>query len=212
MNGPFRIRAILATLLVVCAVAPAATTADFRQMQLAYGIDVDIPSHWHIISAQSRKNLALMSESMLNATGLEGDADTTDALLAVNATPAPTGAMIRVSYAHAADITEADIESMTRTDFEYLRRLMVQNMKRMEAHGGPHILDVAMPRMVTIDGRSSLLIPYRRSSPVDGRPWQVMMYQVPDGSATVRFTLSYREHDQAIWKPIIEHVRQSFSL
>jgi hypothetical protein len=42
-----------------------------------------------------------------------------------------------------------------------------------------------------------------------GHTWRVLQYKIPVDSALIELTLSYREQDQMLWRPILESVRES---
>ena len=52
---------------------------------------------------------------------------------------------------------------------------------------------------------------YRRVSHVTGDSWRVVQYKIPVGSALVELTLSHREKDQIVWRPILQRVKESIS-
>ena len=89
----------LATFVAFALLAQPAFAQDssFRRVQLAYGISLDVPSHWTVLSLENRKNLSAVGQSMAENAGIEGPSGRKESLLAMNATPNPTGAMIRVS-------------------------------------------------------------------------------------------------------------------
>ena len=68
-----------------------AQDTPFRRVQLSYGISLEIPSHWTVLSQDTRKNLGAAGSAMMDNAGIEGSSGQKQNLLAVNATPEPTG-------------------------------------------------------------------------------------------------------------------------
>ncbi|MBL0010761.1 MAG: hypothetical protein IPP22_06720 [Nitrosomonas sp.] len=74
---------------------------------------------------------------------------------------------------------------------------------------GAKLFAVATPKIEMINGNPALLLEYRRSDLLGPSPWTVKQYKIPAGDKLIEFTVSYRESDASIWKPILEYVKQS---
>lgn len=182
---------------------------SFQRIQLPYGISLEIPSHWMMLSEESRRNLSLASESILNQAGLEDAADKAERLLAVTSTPSPPGVKIRVSTTAPYQYTQADFAAVSPADLNELRQEFYENLKKMEASGGIKVQEVEMPRVEVLNNQISLVLTYTRSDFYGPSSWQVTQYKVPVSGRLIEFTLSYRQSDAAIWKPIIENIKRS---
>lgn len=91
-----------------------AQDTSFRSVQLAYGTSLDAPSHyWTVLSLDNRKNLGAAGQAMTDNAGIERPSGREESLLAMNATPNPTGAMIRVSVTSPSDYTQSDLAAAT---------------------------------------------------------------------------------------------------
>jgi len=103
-----------------------AQDTSFRSVQLAYGISLDVPSHWTVLSLENRKNIRAAGQAMTDNAGIEGPSGRKDTLLAMNATPNPTGAMIRVSVTSPPDYTQPDLAAATLADLKELGAEMLK--------------------------------------------------------------------------------------
>lgn len=100
----------LVLLAFIANFTPSAFASDtYKQVQLSHGISLEIPGHWTVLPADVRKNLAASSQAIQDNAGIESAPGQKKGLLAVNATPTPTGAMIRVSVTEPADYSQADL-------------------------------------------------------------------------------------------------------
>lgn len=184
----------------------------FRRVQLPDGISLDIPSHWTVLSQDTRKNIAAFSKSMTDNAGVEGDSNQKQNLLAVTSTPKPSGAIIRVSVT-APDFTQADLAATTPADLKEARTELLETFKKLEASGGPKIVEMQLVRIEKFDStRRALVIPYIRFGMNDQSPWQVTQYKIPVGNRLIEITLSYRQSDAMLWRPILERVKRSVQL
>lgn len=201
-------RVLLAT--IIFASGPAlAQTGDYRRLQLNYGISLEVPTHWTILSQSTRSNLQAAGRAMTENAGLEGSSGRKESLLAVNASPAPTGAMIRVSVTRPPDYSQADLASATQADLRDLANELLMNFKKMEASGGPRVIQIQPARIDVYNKYRVLVLPYTRHDKLGPSAWQVTQYKIPLDDRLIEVTLSHRESDAVVWRPILEKVRRS---
>ena len=201
---------LMMLILIAGTVTAFAQSTEFRRIELAYGISLDIPSHWTVLSQDTRKNLRAAGETMTENAGIEGSNVNKETLLSVNATPEPTGAMIRVSISSPPDYTQADLASATPADLKEVGDELLRMFKKLEASGGPKLLEMQEVRIERINNHRVLVMPYIRASKKEPSPWQVTQYKIPVSSQLIEVTLSYRQSDALVWRPILEKVKRSF--
>lgn len=190
--------------------APAfATDYTYKRMQLSHGISIEMPWHWTVLPEDFRKNLAASSQAMQDNAGIESVPGQKKGLLAVNATPTPTGAMIRVSVTEPPDYTQSDLAKATPRELKEVEREVLLAFKKMEASGGPVIIEMQSVQIEPFKNYRALAIRYVRKSVNGPSPWQVTQYKIPVDNRLIELTLSYRQSDSAIWRPILERVKRS---
>jgi hypothetical protein len=204
------------TMLCVMFVAVAVPTHpvfaqddSFQQVQLAYGITLDVPSHWTVLSLENRKNLHAAGQAVTKNAGVEESSGRKESLLAINATPDPTGAMIRVSVTSPPDYTESDLAAATPEDLKELEAEMLKIFEQLEASGGPKVIEVQPFHIEEINNHRTLVMPYVRASVNGPSPWQVTQYKIPVSNHLIEISLSYRQSDAVVWRPILERVKRS---
>lgn len=180
----------------------------FREIQLSYGISLKIPAHWKVLSKDTMNNLGAASSAMMDNAGIEKPIGK-QSLLAVNATPNPTGAMIRVSITSPPEYTQANLAATTATNLKDFGAEMLKKFRQLEASGGPKIIEMQPIRIEKINGQLTLVMPYVRASNFGPSPWQVTQYKTPVSDRLIEVTISYRKSDAIIWRPILEHVHRS---
>ncbi len=181
----------------------------FRRVQLSYGISLVIPSHWTVLSQETRKNLGAAGSAMLDNAGIEGVHGEKLNLLAVNATPEPTGAMIRVSITSPPDYTQADLTVATAADLKAVGAEMLKMFRQLEASGGPKIIEMQPVCIEKFNGQFALVMPYVRATQFGPSSWQVTQYKIPVSNRIIEITLSHRQSDAIVWRPIMERVKRS---
>ena len=197
-------------LLVVANTVLAKETA-FRHLELSGGISLDVPTHWHILSLQTKKNIVAASEAMISNSGLEEPMDTHEKLLAVNATPSPTGAMISVAVSSPSVLSQADLINSTESDLKSFELNSLNEMKALENFGGPTVIKMLPARIDIVNKKYALVLSYiRRGVNNPEIPWKVELYKIPDSTRLIEVILSYRmSSDSVAWKPILERVKRS---
>lgn len=186
-----------------------AQDTSFRRIQLSYGISLEIPSHWTVLSQDTRKNLGAAGSAMMDNAGIEGPSGQKQNLLAVNATPEPTGAMIRVSVTSPPDYTQSDLAAASPADLKEVGIEILKMFRQLEASGGPKIIEMQPVRIEKFSSNLVLVMPYIRTSKFGPSPWQVTQYKVPVSNRLIEITLSHRQSDAIVWRPILERVRRS---
>ncbi len=186
-----------------------AQDASFRRVQLAYGISLDVPSHWTVLSLENRKNVSAAGQAMIENSGIDGSSGRKETLLAINATPNPTGAMIRVSVTTPPDYTQSDLAAATPADIKELEDEMLKLFRQLEAYGGPKIIEMQSFHIEKINNYRILVMPYVRAGVNGPSPWQVSQYKIPVSNRLIEITLSHRQSDAIVWRPIFERVKRS---
>lgn len=186
-----------------------AQDTSFSNVQLAYGISLDVPSHWTVLSLETRKNLGAAGQAMIDNAGIEGLGGRKETLLAINATPNPTGATIRVSVTSPPDYTQSDLAETTFADLKEVETVMLKMYRQLAASGGPKIIQVQPVRIERINNNRVLVIPYIRAGLNGPSPWQVTQYKIPVSNYLIEITLSHRQSDAFLWRPILERVKRS---
>nr|BDD45672.1 hypothetical protein 20 [Desulfobacterales bacterium] len=184
----------------------------YRRVHLEYGIHLEIPSHWRSLPEDARLNLGASAHGMLDDAGINGGLDGKRRLLAVNSRPEPNGAMIRVSVESPSDIAETDLAGVIGADLKRVEAGLAGMFARLEKSGGPKILEMQRARVGEFNDRRALIVSYVRAGTYGQSPWQVTQYKIPVANALIELTLSYRQSDGAVWRPILGRVKRSMDL
>lgn len=201
----------LAVILASSGMEASAQETAYKQIELPYGISIKTPSHWKILSIDTRNNLKAASEAVMESSELhDGVASKKESLLAINSTPAPTGAMIRVSVTLPSDYSQSDLSAATTEDLNLIHNEFLMIFKKLEGNGGPKVRQVYQPRIDKINGKYALVISYTREDiNIKNESWLVTQYKIPNNNHLIEFTLSHRQSDSVLWKPILEKVKHS---
>ena len=211
MTAPAPLKPLLLLLLLLPLLAAPASAQEtpLRRVELAHGISLEIPAQWSVQPQERRKALETTREALTGKAGIEKPRGKKEELLAVNATPEPAGAMIRLNMSSPAGFTQADLAATGPEGLKALRAELLVTFQKLEAAGGPKILDVQTPRIERINDHLALCIPYLRAGTPGMPPWEVTQYKIPVAGRLIEFTLSHRQTETAEWKPSLEQVKRS---
>lgn len=196
----------IGAVLSSCFVCQAFGT-EFLTHELPEGITIQVPSHWRVLSKDMRKNIRAATEAMAEQSGVSLGKATN--VFHVNATPDPTGAIVRVTIGPPPPFTAAELKDASQSDLIELKNIYENQMRAFQKSGGPELIESYLPRIESISGISSIAWSYRRKSATGHGAWYVTQYKIPCKSILVELTISYRENDSGLWKPILTKVRGS---
>lgn len=197
---------------VLAATANPAIAGDtrYQRLSLKEGISVEVPSHWLVHADSEKKNFAAAGEGAARTAGIDYDTNQDKSrLLAISALPAPSGAKIRVNLIRPLPFSGAELRSASAQDLKDAEPEFRAEMTKVMAAMGVKLLAVATPKIEMINGSPAFLFEYQRSDLSGPSPWTVKQYQIPAGDKLIQLTISYRESDAPIWKPILEYVKRS---
>lgn len=202
-------RAIIGLILSLW-IGHAALASEFVTHELPDGVRIQTPGHWKVLSKDMRKNIRAATEAIAE----QADASLRKAtnVLHVNATPEPTGAIVRVTIGPAPTFSADDLKDLKSSDLVDLQDTFTRQMRAVQNSGGPELIESYLPRIEPISGIPSITWSYRRRSVTGQGTWYVTQYKIPAPSMLVEVTISYRESDAGLWKPILAKVRQSLNV
>lgn len=177
-------------------------------MQLPYGISIEIPSHWEVLSEDAKKNLAAASELTKQDLSIDINGERKQ-LLAVSALPIPSGAKIRVSVTSPAEFTEDDLYAISDSELKQLQHQLYAMFSKAVEPSGLKIIEMRPPRIERVKNNLAFVIDYIRTDYYGSSYWQVTQYKIHKLNKNIELTLSYRLSDAVVWKAILENVKRS---
>ncbi|HEY7713658.1 MAG TPA: hypothetical protein VIE90_04090 [Candidatus Binatia bacterium] len=210
MNALTLLKPLLLVLLFPFLASRAPGQETRRRVDLKHGLSLEVPVEWSVQPPpQIRKDLERTRETLTEKAGIEKPRQKKEELLAVNSTPAPAGAMIRLSVSSPARFAQADLSATGPAGLSALRSELVVTFKKLEAAGGPKVRDVQIPLIEQINDHLAVCIVYLRAGAPGMPPWEVKQYKIPVNGRLVELTLSHRQTEEAEWKLVLEQVKRS---
>ncbi len=210
LTNPRAFFLVFVIIIVFVAESAIAGGTNYQRLTLKEGISIEVPSHWLVHLDAEKKNFAAAGEGSLRAAGIDYEpTGSKSRMLAVSSLPTPSGAKIRVNVIRPPSFSETELRSATSQDFIDLKADFSSEMAKGMTAMGAKLLSVETPRIELISNSTAILFEYRRSDLRGPSPWTVRLYRIPARDKLIELTISFRESDAAIFKPIIEHTKQS---
>lgn len=209
---------IATALLTLAPIYSIAQQSQFHNIIVNDKVSISIPKHWHVRDINERKNIAAAAESITENTNNKNKQMHVSALSAVS-TPPPVGAIIRVSFINTEELTQDTINKRIRQSKGNVINEVSSGFKE-EIDSLKSSLESQQLSMLgkekigidKIDNLTAFTFSYRRTSKIGQSPFAVTQYHIPMGTEKILITLSYRESDEILFKPILEKVKRSISI
>lgn len=187
-----------------------AQDTSYRNVQLPYNITLDIPTHWTVLTMDTRHNIAAAAEGMLDKAGVEGVNGRKERLLAVTSKPpGDIGATIRISVTSPTPFSQADLAATTANDLKAVDDETLALFQQILASGGAKLIEMQPAHIESFNNHLALVYSYIRAG-VDGpSPWKVTQYKIPVSNRLLEVTLSHSTSEGFLWDMILERVKRS---
>lgn len=204
------VRAIVS--LVLFALTASAAVADtYKRLQLDHRISIEVPSHWIRLSEVETENLNAAGLAALENSGVQPATGQKKTLLAMNAPPSPTGATIRLSVRSPPTYGQNDLAAATSSDLTELTSDFQKTIRTALKDTGIEVIKIQPIAVEMLKNRRALVMQYTRSQPNSSTRWEVTQYKIPTDRQLIELTLSYRQSEALLWKPILLKVKNSIN-
>lgn len=205
----------LLALVVFCVGNSLAQESNYRRIEVGKRVSVEVPAHWHVRDLDERRNIAAAGEAITNAVGRKNEPNHVSSLSVVSQ-PEPVGAIIRISFIPTDGLTQSDVRQAIQSDRvgilreigTVFREEMAVLSKGMEKQG-MKIIGRESVGIDSIGDMTAFTFSYRRTSAIGPWSFLVTQFHVPVGREKVLITLSYRESDALLFRPILDRVKRS---
>jgi hypothetical protein len=198
-------RIVVICLLVLAPYVSAAS--NFVTVKLPRGVELQLPKGWWMLTAELNQLIDMSAEAAMDLSGINAPEGTEVNLIAANSMPRTTYAAVRVDSTTPVSGPPSEIANLTSADIKAFESEMRSNLQKLLPQQGNQLMEFFGVHQAAISGHPTLITEYRRSGPKG--PVMVSIIQIFSPSQDLRINLSYREAEQAIWKPVIRKIYQS---
>lgn len=190
---------------------PAAPTSGFERLDLEGGIQVDVPIQWEPLPDEITTAIRTSANAMIANEGISGSSSGTRLLVAYTSRPTTTYAALRVKETRPSPISPSELLAATDEEIAAVAPVLIQQMSSAMAKQGQDLQPGATTTRELVSGHPALVFRYRR---LDGAGGTVSVEQIKifTPAREVLMTLSYRESESLLWRPVIQNIRQSIKV
>jgi len=206
-----RVCSIFTFLVIFQGLSSSAYSQDssFATVSLPYGVKVEVPKNWWLISGDLNTTIEAGGEAAVNLAGIEVPSGRKVNLLRANSMPKTTYAGIAIN-ASDSDYSEADIRAAGKAELVDMAPKLRDALTRSLSQGNLSVIDFYPIEKTEIGGHPALLVSYKRSGPQG--PVIVRMTRLIINSKEISLNLSYRESETVLWKAIIGYMEKSLRI
>jgi len=179
----------------------------FALLALPLGVQIEVPKNWRTLDGDINTTIETAGEAVMNLAGIEIPPGQKVNLFRANSNPPTTYAGIAIN-ATDSDIAPAELLAASDSEIRELTPIMQQMFEQGFSAQNLRIVRFDPVQRDIVDGHPALIISYIRSGPQG--PVVVQMTRLFIGDTEISLNLSYRQSEAGIWKPIVEHMRNSF--
>jgi hypothetical protein len=196
---------LLILALVIGANSLQAQNTEFITVKLDYGVYVDVPINWWVISGTLNSTLESYARTLVDLTGMSSGATDKVNLFRANSMPKSTYASIAVNLS-PSDVTPAQVIKATQEELQAIATSLSEELRKgIDVKGGGPTLG-----KISLDGNPTVQIRYKREG-LNG-PVVVEMNKIVLPNRVVSLNLAYRESEERIWKLVVQRIRTSFRI
>ena len=189
---------------------------SFAKLDFAGTTFIEVPVNWKYLDENIRKQLNIAGEATVRLAGITPNTGENVILVAANAytssrTPSAT---LRLSVRRGKTPTQAEMREASRLPRKVLSQLLApiaeETRRVMIVNSGVKSVTTTASSVVSNRGIVCMFFEFEIDSTSETSLYQT--YVCPLGERSVKLSTSYHKSEAKAFRPIIEHVWQSFQI
>lgn len=206
---------IIRQLLFMLALLSTASTVaadNFISIILPHGVTVDLPRNWQALTNKQRITLDTSVQARHErAHGFDASSDLNFAANYYDDSGRVV-AIMNIRYYPKLDISQTDAQAMTAADSKELDKALQESFFRGSAAGGYRIVRWLGTSKQNINGAIAFLTEYSRSAIEGNGNFRVRLVRIFNVNQSFTLTVSYREQDEYLLRPICDRIIASLQI
>lgn len=187
-------------------------TGNFVTISLPHNLEIDIPRNWEILSKNNRITIDSAVESRIDLSRNASEPSALNFAANYIEDGGKTAAIINVRFYPAMDVTQNDADSATVEDVNALDAELREGMTKAGEINGFTILQWRGTSKEQINGTTAFVTEYKRSAIRGNGDFVIRLVRVFNGSGSFTLTVSYRDRDGFLLRPICDRIIASLSI
>jgi hypothetical protein len=185
----------------------ATPTDGFERLSLSDGLQIDVPLQWEPLPKEITTAIQTTANALMSNEGIDTRSDGSRLLLAYTSRPTTTYASVRIKEIMPASISPAELLAASNAEVTAVAQEWVQLMSGAMIKQKQDFQPGAKTTRELVSGHPALVFRYRRLG--EGGIVAVEQIRIMTSNREVSVTLSYREAEELLWRPVIENIRRS---
>lgn len=186
-------------------------TGNFVTVSLPHSLAIDIPRNWEILSNNKRITIDSAVESRLDLSGNSSEPSALNFAANYIEDGGKTAAIVNVRYYPEMDLTQEDAASAPVEDVRALDSQLREGMSKAGEMNGFTVLEWRGTLKKQINGITAFVTEYKRSAIRGNGDFVIRLVRVFDGGESFTLTVSYRDRDGFLLRPICDRIIASLS-
>lgn len=204
---------VIALLLALLGAASLrAEEMPWAKLDFGEGLSMEMPRHWQFTDEKLRERLKNPAEAVFKIGGFEAKAGHGLTLVAANAftTFPDSSAALRLTFDNKSVLSQVGVAAATEAEIAALGGTMKHTIEEAMAEGNdPQVVDAFTIRREKLGKHQAIVSEYFRTSKATQKKVFVQVNLVYLGTRTVKLTMSYRESERGVFRPIMQAIRAS---
>ena len=190
--------------------SPAATAQNFVPVRLPQGVQIELPKNWEAWSKNQRITLDSSVQSRMELTGTIFDASSNFNFAANYYDDlGKTAAIMNVRYYPNLDVSQTEARTLGPSDVNELDTAIRKSIMESSQIFGFSVLTWNGTVKQVINGVTAFVTEYKRSPQNNNGNFKVRLVRVFNEEKSFTMTISYRENQEYLLRPICDRIISS---
>lgn len=194
----------IAIFLPLVTVALAAN--NFVLIKLPHGVQLELPRNWEALSKNQRITLDSAVQSRNERAGLFYASSDLNFAANYYDDASKVAAMMNIRYYPDLDISQDDARALGQADVRELDVVLRESLIKSAKISGFSILSWNGTHKQVINGITAFVTEYKRSPVNNNGNFKVRLVRVLNGGKSFTLTVSYRENQEFLLRPICDRI------
>ncbi len=192
------------------ALLPVATAANnFVPIRLAHNIQIELPRNWEALSRNQRITLDSTVQSRNERAGIFDASSDLNFGANYYDEAGKTAAIMNVRYYPDLDVSQAEARAAGAADIRELNNALRESIVKAGLINGFSVLVWKGTSKQVINGITAFVTEYKRSQLNNNGNFKVRLVRVFNGKQSFTMTVSYRENQEYLLRPICDRIISS---
>ncbi|PPI79531.1 hypothetical protein DXI23_04595 [Marinobacter flavimaris] len=191
----------------------ASVSKNFVPVKLPHGVQIELPKNWQVLSENQRITIDSSVQSRAEFAGEVFDASS-DLNFGANYydDAGKTAALMNVRFYPNLEISQADARASGIPDISELDSVIRDSMTEAGQINGFSVLEWSGTSKQKINGITAFVTEYKRSSIYNSSNFKVRLVRVFNKERSFTMTVSYRENQEHLLRPICDRIVSSINI